>query len=62
MSGEQLALLGFVVGLGCVCAYIVGFLVGHAVCLHSTERRLREGEVVRFPDGTMATKTGWTAP
>lgn len=62
MSGAELILLLSVIALGCACAYITGFMVGHVACLHSTERKLREGEVVRFPGGTLATKNGWTAP
>lgn len=62
VSAAFLLALGGVSGLGFGCSYIVGFLVGHSVCLHSTERRLREGEVIVLPGGTIATKNGWTAP
>jgi hypothetical protein len=43
-------------------ASFVGSVLGRRSATMRLEQRLKEGEVVRLPDGTLATKNGWTAP
>jgi hypothetical protein len=43
-------------------AVAVGYLIGSACATSYIGGRLRDGEVVRFEDGTLATKTNWKAP